>query len=359
MIRVLITEDSPVVRGYLEYILNSDPDIEVVGTARDGKEAVRMVSTIRPDVITMDIHMPEMDGFEATRKIMETHPVPIVIVSASWNPEEVDKTFRTMEAGAVAALEKPRGMGHPQSEASVKELIQTVKLMSEVKVVRRSARHRVIQRDSIAVQEREKSAIKPNPNIKIVIMGASTGGPLVLQTILSSLPRNFPIPIVIVQHIAMGFLSGLKDWLCKTTDFPVKIAEQGEYCMAGNAYLAPDGVQIALERNLRIVLSDNVADNSLCPSISHLFRSVVHTFGKDVIGVLLTGMGRDGSKELKLLKEKGGITIAQDKDTSVIHGMPGEAIKMGGATYILPSHQIAEKLKSLLIMKEERVTVTN
>ncbi|MCJ7813240.1 response regulator, partial [bacterium] len=194
MIRVLITEDSPVVRGYLEYILNSDPDIEVVGTARDGKEAVRMVSTIRPDVITMDIHMPEMDGFEATRKIMETHPVPIVIVSASWNPEEVDKTFRTMEAGAVAALEKPRGMGHPQSEASVKELIQTVKLMSEVKVVRRSARHRIIQSDSTVLQEKEKSTIKPSPNIKIVIMGASTGGPLVLQTILSSLPRNFPIP---------------------------------------------------------------------------------------------------------------------------------------------------------------------
>ncbi|MBN2030905.1 chemotaxis-specific protein-glutamate methyltransferase CheB [bacterium] len=357
MIKVLITEDSPVVRGYLEYILNSDPDIEVVGTARDGQEAVRMVSSTKPDVITMDIHMPEMDGFEATRQIMETYPVPIVIVSASWNPEEVDKTFRTMEAGAVAALEKPRGMGHPQSEASVRELLQTVKLMSEVKVVRRSARHRVLQKERAIAFKEEKSIVEPNPDVKLVAIGASTGGPLVLQTILSKLPTNYPVPIVIVQHIAMGFLAGLKDWLCKTTHFPVKIAESRERCEAGKAYLAPDGVQIALDKNMRVVITDNTPEHNLCPSISYFFRSVGDIFGRNAIGVLLTGMGRDGAKELKYLKDNGCITIAQDKETSIIHGMPGEAIKLGGATYILPSNKIAEKLKNLMMKKDEKVAV--
>ena len=357
MIKVLITEDSPVVRGYLEYILNSDPDIEVVGTARDGQEAVHIVSSVKPDVITMDIHMPEMDGFEATRKIMETHPVPIVIVSASWNPEEVSKTFRTMEAGAVAALEKPRGMGHPQSEASVKELLQTVKLMSEVKVVRRSPRHRVVQEERGIPTKEEKPVVDPNPNIKLVAIGASTGGPLVLQTVLSKIPKDYPVPIIIVQHIAMGFLSGLKDWLCKTTNFPVKIAEEGERCQPGNAYLAPDGVQIALHKNMSVILSDNSPEHNLCPSISYFFRSIGDVFGKNAIGVLLTGMGRDGAKELKMLKDKGCVTIAQDKDTSIIHGMPGEAIKMGGATYILPSNKIGEKLESLVIKKKEKAEV--
>ncbi len=357
MIKVLITEDSPVVRGYLEYILNNDPDIEVVGTARDGQEAVRMVSSIQPDVITMDIHMPEMDGFEATRKIMETYPVPIVIVSASWNPEEVDKTFRTMEAGAVAALEKPRGMGHPQSEASVRELLQTVKLMSEVKVVRRSARHRAMQTEKTVPAKEEKSIVELNPDVKLVAIGASTGGPLVLQTVLSKLPINYPVPVVIVQHIAMGFLAGLKDWLNKTTNFPVKIAEEGERCEPGKAYLAPDGLQIAIDKNMRVVLSNNEPEHNLCPAISYFFRSVGDVFGRNAIGVLLTGMGRDGSKELKYLKDNGCTTIAQDKDTSIIHGMPGEAIKLGGATYILPSDKIGEKLGDLIMKKEDKVAV--
>ncbi len=352
MIKVLITEDSPVIRGYLKHILGSDPDIEVVGTAQDGEEAIKMVQVHRPDVVTMDIHMPKMDGFEATRKIMETHPVPIVIVSASWNPEEVDKTFRTMEAGAVAALEKPRGMGHPNANGSVKELIQTVKLMSEVKVVRRWAKHRHLKPEPPARERADTPTAKTDSDVRMVAIGASTGGPLVLQTILSGLPKDFPVPIVIVQHIATGFLAGLKDWLDRNTSLNVRIAENKETVQPGRAYLAPDGFQMGIDRYGRVVLNKDVPQFSLCPSVSYLFQNMIESYGHKAVCVLCTGMGRDGADEMKAIRSKGGITIAQDKETSIVHGMPGEAIKMGGATFVLPSHQIAEKLVHL-VMKTE------
>ncbi len=353
MIRVLITEDSPVVRGYLKYILNADPDIEVVGMATNGEEAVTMVSELKPDVVTMDIHMPKMDGFEATRNIMETHPVPIVICSASWNPEEVDKTFRTMEAGAVAALEKPGGIGHPQAESSVRELIQTVKMMSDIKVVRRwSQLRRGWKPPKPDISDRPKIKSTPSSDVNIVVVGASTGGPLVLQTILANLPTPFPVPVVIVQHIALGFLAGLGDWLEKTTRFPVSIPQDGEQLVSGRAYLAPNGHHMGVSRNLRTVLAKNTNDDPICPSVSHLFESAVNSCGNKVVGVILTGMGRDGAAELKMLRDRGAVTIAQDEESSVVHGMPGEAIKLDGVVHILPPEEIAAKLEELVLIKD-------
>lgn len=346
MIKVLITEDSPVVRGYLQYVLNSDPDIEVIGIAENGEEAVRMVDQHKPDVVTMDIHMPKMDGFEATRQIMETNPVPIVICSASWNPEEVDKTFRTMEAGAVAALEKPRGMGHPDSEASVRELLQTIKLMAGVKVVRRWSKGRLKKLEKAPAKLAEETP--KELNYKIVVMGSSTGGPMVLQTILAGLPKEFPLPILIVQHIAPGFLNGLGEWLSRTTNLPVHIASDGEGLKPGQVYLAPDGYQMGILTGGRINLVEGHGDYLLCPSVSYMFKSVLKTYGKQVIGVLLTGMGRDGADELKELRDRGAITIAQDKESSVVHGMPGEAIKLGGATYVLSSSHVPKKILELI-----------
>ncbi len=355
MIKVLITEDSPVVRGYLKYILGSDPEIQVVGTAQDGEEAVRMVEIHKPDVVTMDIHMPKMDGFEATRKIMESNPVPIVIVSASWNPEEVDKTFRTMEAGAVAALEKPRGMGHPNSESSVKELVQTVKLMSEVKVVRRWSKQRS---GRPAVPESPKTTTAEEPVVmrtdaQLLAIGASTGGPMVLQTILSHLPKDFPVPVVIVQHIALGFLAGLRDWLGRGSAMPVHIAEDRQQLNPGHAYLAPDGFQMGVDRYRKVMLRKDVLNYSLCPSVSFMFRSVAESFGEKSVCVLLTGMGKDGAEEMRLIKDKGAITVAQDQDSSVVHGMPGEAIRLGGATYVLPPEKIATKVTELFMGRKK------
>jgi two-component system chemotaxis response regulator CheB len=346
MIKVLVTEDSPVVRGYLQYVLNSDPDIEVIGTAENGEEAVRMVASNKPDVVTMDIHMPKMDGFEATRKIMETNPVPIVICSASWNPEEVDKTFRTMEAGAVAALEKPRGMGHPDSEASVRELLQTIKLMAGVKVVRRWSKGK--SRKPAVAPVKISEELHKDLHYKAVVMGSSTGGPMVLQTILAGLPKDFPLPILIVQHIAPGFLNGLGEWLSRTTNLQVHIASDDETVKPGKVYLAPDGFQMGIDSNGHVKLVEGHQDYVLCPSVSYLFKSAGQAFGKQAIGVLLTGMGRDGADELKAMRDRGAVTIAQDKESSVVHGMPGEAIKLGGATYVLDITHVAKKLNELV-----------
>ncbi len=357
MIKLLITEDSKVIRRYLEELFSNEPDFEVVGTAQNGAEAVKMVGALRPDVITMDIHMPVMNGFIATRKIMEKNPTPIVIVSASYNPDEVEKTFKTMEAGAVAAMEKPQGLATPDTDLYVRELIQTVRTMSKVKVVRRWEKDKFKKKSKPPLPEpeviSEKEPIYKKPKIStkkisIVAIGASTGGPIVLEKILSGLPKDFPVPVVIVQHIAKGFLPGMASWLSTRSGFNVRIPDQGEFVQPHSAYLAPDGFQMGIDQEFRVLLSDDYSNSILIPSVSYLFKEVAESFGEHAIGVLLTGMGRDGAKELGLIKERGGITIVQDKESSIIHGMPGEAIRLGSHKYILHVDTIASKIVSLV-----------
>jgi len=343
MIKVLVVEDSPVAREFLIHLLNSAPGIQVVGAVDDGREALEAAREKHPDLITMDIHMPEMDGFATTRRIMENHPVPIVIVSGSTSVSEAATVFRAIEAGALAVISRPHGFGHPEHESSVKELIQTVRLMSEIKVVRRWPRQ-----VKEAVAANSDFSIQPVlPEIEITAIGASTGGPLALQTILSSLPKSYPIPIVIVQHIARGFTEGFGRWLDQSSDITVRIASDGEPLHPGNAYLAPEGYHMITFNRDRLALVDDPPRNGLRPSVSHLFESVARVFGENSVGILLTGMGRDGARELKLMRDSGAVTIAQDKDSSIIHGMPGEAISLGAATYVLPPKRIAKLLTSL------------
>ncbi|MCJ7810154.1 MAG: chemotaxis-specific protein-glutamate methyltransferase CheB [Desulfobulbaceae bacterium] len=352
MIKVLIVEDSQVVRDFLTHILSSDPAIQVIGTAGNGEEAIQAVRDKRPDVVLMDINMPKMDGFEATRIIMETTPTPIVIVSASWDPKEVQKTFRAMEAGALAAVAKPVGVAHPDYKDQAKELIQTVKLMSEVKVIRR--RPLIKNGKGIPAGLAVNDLIPSTADIKVVAIGASTGGPPVIEASLSGLPKDFRAPLLIVQHIAPGFVQGFADWITHSSRFPVKIAAQGEYPLQGHAYVAPDGVHMGMGINGRIVLGKSEPENSLRPSVSYLFRSVMEVFGKSSVGVLLTGMGKDGAYELKMMKEKGAITIAQDKESCVVYGMPGEAVNLNAAQYVLSPPKIAEFLAELLKAKKTR-----
>lgn len=344
MINVLIVEDSPVVREFLVHILSADPDIRVVGTARDGEEAITAVRHYRPDVITMDIHMPKMNGLEATRAIMETDPTPIIIVSGSENTGEVLTTFDAMETGALAVLQRPTGIGHPTHEATASALIQAVKLMSEVKVVRRWRHARAVA----PVKPSPKMGLLQEPaQIRVVAIGASTGGPPVLQTILAGLPKAFPVPILIVQHMATGFTQGFVEWLAQSSGIPVQMAEHGELMLPGHAYVAPDERQMKVVRGGRIVLTQDEPENGLRPSVSYLFRSVAEVYGCDAIAGLLSGMGRDGAEELRLLKDQGAVTFAQDKDSSVVHGMPGEAIKLDAAMLVLPPEKIAAVLVSL------------
>jgi two-component system chemotaxis response regulator CheB len=345
VIKVLIVEDSPVAREFLTYILTSDPAIKVVGTANNGMEALEILGKNKPDVITMDIHMPIMDGFEATRRIMETFPVPIVIVSGSTGATEVSGTFRAIEAGALAVVRRPHGINHKEFEAGSRELIQTVKLMSEVKVVKRFSRpgiKRVAAPLPIAPQ------VTGTGKILAIAIGASTGGPPVLKDILSGLPQGFPVPVLIVQHIAHGFVEGFAEWLSGATHVPVSVASHGERAAPGHGYVAPDGFHLGLENGPNIVLSDHAPENHVRPSVSYLFRSVAQVFGPAAVGVLLTGMGRDGAEGLKVMKEKGAITIAQNEESSVVYGMPGEAIKLGAATYVLSPEGITAMLVDLV-----------
>jgi two-component system chemotaxis response regulator CheB len=343
LIKVLVVEDSPVVREFLVHILGSDPAIRVVGTARDGEEALEAIARKQPDVVTMDVHMPKMNGLDATRRIMEICPTPIVVVSGSTDAAEVATTFEAMEAGALAVLRRPAGIGHPDHEATARELVQTVKLMSEVKVVRRWSRAR---RDSTARPAQSRLERAPG-SCRIVAIGASTGGPPVLQTILSQLPRDFPAPVLIVQHMAAGFVRGFIEWLAHSSRLPIHLAAHGEQILPGHVYVAPDELQMKVERGDRIALTRDAPENGMRPSVSYLFRSLAAVYGSDAVAGLLSGMGRDGADELKLLKDLGMVTFAQDKDSSVVHGMPGEAIKLDAATFVLPPEKIAAVLARL------------
>jgi two-component system, chemotaxis family, protein-glutamate methylesterase/glutaminase len=345
MIRVLVAEDSPSSLELLVHILQSDPEIEVAGIARDGAEAVERTEALKPGVVTMDISMPVMDGLEATRRIMESCPVPIVVVSASWDSREVDKTFRALEAGALTGVRKPCAPGDPRHPEEARELIRTVKLMSEVKVVRRWARPgRWATQPGNATAGPASGRMDAAREIRIVAIGASTGGPAAIRTILSRLPVGFPAPLAIVQHMSKGFSRGLAEWLGESCPLPVLLMTNGGRMLPGHVYVAPADFHADVEPGGSIRLSTGDSEQELRPSVSRFFRSVARAYGRNAAGVLLTGMGRDGAEELKALKEAGAATIAQDSESSVIHGMPGEAIRIGAADQVLPPEEIAAAL---------------
>jgi two-component system chemotaxis response regulator CheB len=339
-ITVLVAEDSPVVQLLLVHMLNADPDIEVIGTAADGQAAVEFVQKLRPDVILMDIHMPRLDGFEATRQIMETQPLPIVICSATMKNAELENTFRALEAGAVASVDKPVGIGHPNFDAMIGNVLKTIKEMSIVRPAR------IVRSKTDLVVKTPVAARKPREAIRMVVIGASTGGPPVLHTILAGLPVSFSAPVLIVQHIAPGFVEGMIEWLRKATKREIHLAAHGDQPLPGHVYIAPDNAQMGLTPSGRILVSNDPPENGLRPAVSFLFRTAAAAYGAGVAAVLLTGMGRDGADELKVLKEIGAQTIVQDRESSVVHGMGAEAIRLNAATHIVPPEQIASLLST-------------
>jgi len=352
MIKVLIVEDSRVVSEYLQYILSFEPEISVIGNVSNGKAAIEFVEKNKPDVITMDVNMPIMNGLEATRIIMSTNPVPIIIVSATENTKDVAVSLEALAAGALSVIEKPAGIGHPQETEERKKLISMIKLMAEVKVITRKPSK------SIQISKNktpQKTGFTPNfenlYNRKIVAIGVSTGGPQVLQKIFSNLTSKFPCPILVVQHITTGFLDGLVNWLNSATSIPVHIATQNETLSPGHIYFAPNNFQMGVKGFGKIILTENEANNGICPSVAHLFNSVEKEYGNKAIAIILTGMGRDGAVELKQLREAGALTIAQDKESALIYGMPGVAAEINAADFILNTEEIVD---FLLKMENEK-----
>jgi two-component system chemotaxis response regulator CheB len=343
-IGVLVVDDSPTVLEFLTRILDSDPGIRVVGTARDGREAIGMLELKHPDILTMDVMMPGMDGFETTRKIMETRPTPIVLVSGIADPREVGTVFRSMEAGALAILARPTGPGLPDSGGNGEDLIRTVKALAEVKVVRRWPRGGPPRSHPFQV------AYLPRPSLPVdaVAIGASTGGPSALKTVLRGLSSGFSAPLLIVQHMTRGFMEGFVDWLAQETGRDVRLGRSGERIRPGVAYVAASDAHMLLGKDGRLMVDSGGLVNGARPSVSRLFDSAVRALGPRALGVLLTGMGRDGAEELKRMKDAGSITIVQDKESSIVYGMPGEAIRIGAASYILSLEDIPTALERLV-----------
>lgn len=338
MIRVLIAEDSTTTRELLIALLRTDPEVQVVGEAKNGAEAVELATRLKPDVITMDIQMPLMDGFEATKRIMIEAPAPIVIVSSSVRARDVEVSMHALRAGALTVLAKPEGVGSPEFEASARQFLQSVKAMSQVKVVRRWP-DRMIAELPPAHRPEEGTA-----RGRAVAVAASTGGPAALHQILTSIPGDFCAPILVVQHISGGFVEGLSRWLNDVSPLKVKVAESDESLCPSTVYIAPDDRHLGVTSGHTIQLSSAPPIGGFRPSGTFLFESVAKAFGSAAVALVLTGMGQDGVDGLRAIREVGGTVMAQDERSSVVFGMPGAAIAAGCVERILPLGAIALRL---------------
>ena len=349
-IRVVIVDDSPTMRNLLVALLESAGGIQVVGAATNGEEATRIVARSRPKVVLMDINMPRMDGLEATRWIMREAPTAIVILSGDASRSETDLTFEALKAGALTLVRKPAMV---DGEGG-KTIVQTVRLMSEVPVVRRWGKGG--KRPPQVIVEPVPHVLEPEADgrksLEIVGIAASTGGPEALAMVLRNLPRAFPLPILIVQHMTPGFLTGLAQWLGTQTLLPVKLASQGERVKGGTVLIAPDDYHLQIDSRGIINLSKEASYKGLRPSANYLFKSLAQAYGSRAIGVVLTGMGDDGAEGLRALRLRGGLTIAQDEQSSVVYGMPREAVLHEAADRILSLDSIGLALNDLTQRQE-------
>ncbi|WP_020472203.1 chemotaxis-specific protein-glutamate methyltransferase CheB [Zavarzinella formosa] len=347
--RVLVVEDSLTVRKYLVECFQADPEFEVVAEADDGKKAIELCERLRPDVVTIDMVLPVMSGLSATEYIMAYCPTPIVIVSASTNRGELFRTYEALAAGAIEVIEKPLDdTSNPEWE---RKLLSTVKLVSRIKVITHLRAKLGQTRKDPPVASSLPSRQGPVSSCQYLAIGASTGGPQALATLLRALPADYPLPILIVMHISPIFGVAFADWLNDHSSIPVVMVVRdqplpsfGTPCVL---LAPPDRHLIVRERKLMLTYDREI--HSCRPSVDVLFQSIAEEIGKLAAAVLLTGMGRDGAKGLLAIREAGGLTIAQDEATSVVFGMPREAILLGAARHVLPLEEIATTIASLAV----------
>ncbi len=344
-IKVLVVDDSALAREVLTQILETDPQIEVIATAKDGKKAVELAQIIKPDLITMDILMPGIDGLETTRQIMAYCPTPIVVLTEFDFKTHSSLVFDALESGALDVMEKPSLERWKVLSDECETLIRNIKVLAKVKVIthlagknKKVAQKQVLHTPGLV---KEKS--------KVVAIATSTGGPNALLNILSKLPKNFPAPILVVQHITKGFIKGLVNWLDSECKLDIREAVSGSLLEAGVVYICPTDFHLKVSSNFKILLDKEALPiKGFRPSANILFESVGQVFADRVIGVILTGMGDDGTEGLKVLKASGGQVIAQDKKSSVIFGMPASAIKANVVDKICSLDTIAEEITKLL-----------
>lgn len=343
-VKVLIVEDSSTVRQYLSDMVNDDPRFRLVGEARDGAEAVKLARLLNPDVISMDIHMPVMNGLESVQEIMRTHPTPIVVVSGSLENSELNIAFNAIRSGALAVLGKPPAPNHPQFESSRLEFLSTLYSMSEVLVIHRWGS----QQKKVEIPQEVARPEHPRVPLEIVGIASSTGGPSALVDILGELPANFRVPIVIVQHISDSFEDGLVQWLNRSSPLEVVLGRDGQWLTPGQVVIAPAGSHLRVTRAGKIMLDENRQGHLNMPSADIMLESIAQAYGELSLGVILTGMGADGAQGMRAIRNAGGRTIAQDESSCVVFGMPKEAIALGGAEYVIHLNKIARLMVGLV-----------
>lgn len=353
-IRVLVVEDSPVIQQLLSHVIGADPRLEVAGIASSGEQALRMIERSAPDVVSLDIRLPGIDGFEVTSRIMRQTPLPIVVVAS--DVRDLDIPMRALQAGALAVVEKPGSVARADYQTVAHHLCTQLVIMSQVKVIR----HRITARPArpaqgagpaeapadIRLPEAAVTADGRLRRFRAVGMVASTGGPAALARILKDLPPSFPMPVFVVQHMGAPFMTGFANWLGTVSPLPVRLGEAGLVPRPGTVYVAPGDRHMMVEGGA-IRLSDDPQVCGQRPSGEELFRSMARAYGAAGIGVLLTGMGEDGARGLVDMHKVGAYTIAEHASTAVIHSMPGTAVRLGGAVEELPLDRVAGRLLQL------------
>lgn len=333
-LRVLLVDDSPLVLAILRRMIETAPDLQIVATAANGEEALQKLDTLEVDVICTDLNMPRVDGLELTRRIMRSKPKPILVISVAVQKEDEHNVFELLRAGAVDVFPKPKGGLKSEEAEWTKALVNKIRVVAGVVVF-----HKHGERD--APPPRQTSVVAPAPQIELVSMAASTGGPQAYAAVLSALPANFSAPILCVQHISLGFLDGLVRWLNDRCTIQVRVAKDGDTVRPGIVYFPEEDTHLEIEHGGRVRSVRSEAFHGFRPSATVLFESVAKSYGKRAAGVLMTGMGDDGARGLKALRDAGGLTIAQDEATSVVYGMPREAARLGAAQHVLALDEIA------------------
>jgi two-component system chemotaxis response regulator CheB len=340
-VRVLVVDDSALMRKLIPNILARDPMIDVIGTAMDGAFALKKIEELRPDVVTLDLEMPRMDGMETLRLIMRRAPLPVIMVS-THSKEGAYATFKALALGAIDFVAKPKEASSGHLDAIATQLIE------KIKVAKRAVGSR-IGTPAIAepIRPVKKNARVTSPPHRIIAIGVSTGGPNALQFALSQIPAEFTGSLLIVQHMPEGFTEMFARRLDECCELEVQEAKSGDLLLAGRALICPGNRHMMVRRMPRgdmAVLSDSAPVNGHRPSVDVLFHSVSQEFGPMSVGVLMTGMGEDGAEGLGAIKAAGGVTIAQSQDTCVVPGMPRAAILKGYANRIVPLDTIGQHL---------------
>ena len=341
MIRILIVDDSKIEAALLKHIIEPELDMIVIGIANNGQEAIDSTERLKPDLITMDIQMPVMDGLEATRIIMSQYPTPIVVISSAVSSDSIEGTFPILDAGALMAIAKPYNVLAPSFAESRKYIIDTLRSMAEVNVIKKKVLKKEAKKIEIALPQARVH------HYELVAIGASIGGPASLKIILAALPLDFPVPIVIVQHMRDEFMDGFIKWIGETTARNVQYASNNAVLEKGIIYVAPAGKQMeVVKRNDQLMskLMTNPPVGGFLPAITVMLQSVAKNVGKKAIGLLLTGMGSDGAEGLLALKNAKGLTLVQDPDSAVVFGIGGVALKLGAVDKVIELDKIADYL---------------